>query len=72
MAKVTTIRLDEEQLEQLEVIAGFEGRSVSDEIREAVDLLIAEKRQNTVFRDRVTLRLESLWGRQSHEPPVPR
>jgi hypothetical protein len=62
VARVTTIRLDEDQLEQLEVIAGFEGRSVADAIREAVNLLISERRQDEAFRQRVAQRLERLMG----------
>ncbi|MEY2419934.1 MAG: Ribbon-helix-helix protein copG family [Acidimicrobiaceae bacterium] len=45
MPKVTSIRLDDDLAEQLEMISRLEGVSVSEEIREAVIKLIDEKRK---------------------------
>lgn len=62
MPKVTTVRLEDAQLEHLSIIAGVHGRSVSDEIREAVSLFIDLKRQDPGFRSLVNLRIGNLIG----------
>jgi len=50
--KITTIRLDDDQAEQLEVIAQIEGCSVSEAVRMAVGDWVEAKRKNRPFRDR--------------------
>jgi len=51
--KTTTVRLPAEQAAELEDLASFDGVAVAQEIREAIDLLIAERRNDPAFRERV-------------------
>lgn len=53
-----TIRLDERQLNQLEVIARVEGVTVAEQVRDAVALLVDAKRTNKRFIERVSRLLE--------------
>jgi hypothetical protein len=60
LAKVTTIRLEDDQIALLKTIAVLEGRTVSEEIREAVNLLVASKRADKDFLERKRQQLELL------------
>ena len=48
--KRTSVHLDDSQFSRLEVIAQVDGRSISDAVREAVDLFIDERLKNEGFR----------------------
>ena len=58
MAKVMTIRLDEEQAEQLAAIAQTEGVSVSQAIREAIAELVEARRKDAAFQERLRASVE--------------
>jgi predicted DNA-binding protein len=49
MSRPTSIRLDDALSEELELVALIEGRSVADELREAVAMLITKKRGDEAF-----------------------
>jgi hypothetical protein len=51
--KTTTVRLPADTARELEDLASFDGVAVAQEIREAIDLLIKERRNDPAFRDRV-------------------
>ena len=53
MAKGFTVRLDDEQAEELEAIAEVDGVSVAEEIRQAIGERIAERRKDTEFQQRL-------------------
>ena len=53
MPKPLTIRLSADQLEQIETISRIDGVAIAEEIREAVDLLLADRRGDEAFRQRV-------------------
>lgn len=48
-----TLRLPSNQASELEAVSRAEGKTVSDTVREAIDLLIAERRKDKAFRDRI-------------------
>jgi predicted DNA-binding protein len=52
--KTTSVRLSAEQAAELEDLASFDGVAVAQEIREAIDLLITERRNDPAFRERVS------------------
>lgn len=51
--KNTTIRIEESELADLELLAKAEGRSVSDEIREGIALLLEHKRNDPGLPGRI-------------------
>jgi predicted DNA-binding protein len=54
MAKAMSVRLPEAEMQQLETLAQFDGVAVAQEIREAVGLLIEQRRNDPTFRQRAT------------------
>jgi hypothetical protein len=52
--KTTSVRLSAEQAAELEDLASFDGVAVAQEIREAIDLLITERRNDPAFKERVS------------------
>src|SRR5213595_282777 len=48
-----TVRLSEEQLSALEVVARFDGVALAEELRQGVELLLAARRDDPAFRERV-------------------
>jgi predicted CopG family antitoxin len=53
MTKMLTLRLQEEQAEDLEVLARVNGVSVSEEIRDAIAARVEAKRTDREFQDRL-------------------
>ena len=53
-----TLRLPADQAAELEAVSRAEGRAVSDTVREAIDLLIAERRKDKEFRARIRKTIE--------------
>jgi len=53
MPKGFTVRLDDDQAAELEAIAKVDGVSVAEEIRQAITVLIAERRKDKAFRARL-------------------
>jgi len=51
--KAMTLRLDQEQARELEAIARVERIPVSELVREAIDVHISARREDTAFRDRL-------------------
>ncbi|MCZ7663138.1 MAG: ribbon-helix-helix protein, CopG family [Thermoleophilia bacterium] len=58
MAKAMTIRLSEEQAEQLEAVAAVEGIPVSRAVRQAIDGHIEARRQDLDFQRRLKASIE--------------
>lgn len=59
LVKTTTVRLDSDLAASLELIAQVEGRSVADEIREAVALLVEDRlSQDKKFFERAERAIE--------------
>lgn len=58
MPKGFTVRLDDEQAQDIEAIAEVEGVSVAEEIRRAIGERIAERRKDTAFQQRLRQSLE--------------
>ena len=56
--KAMTLRLPADQAAELEAVSRAEGRAVSDTVREAIDLLIAERRKDKEFRARIRKTIE--------------
>jgi hypothetical protein len=53
MPKGFTVRLDDDQAAELEAIAKVDGVSVAEEIRQAITVQIAERRDDEQFRARL-------------------
>ena len=53
MPKGFTVRLDDDQAAELEAIARVDGVSVAEEIRQAITVQIAERREDEEFRARL-------------------
>jgi hypothetical protein len=53
MPKGFTVRLDDDQAAELEAIAKVDGVSVAEEIRQAITVQIAERREDEQFRARL-------------------
>ncbi len=53
MPKGFTVRLDDDQAAELEAIAKVDGVSVAEEIRQAITVQIAERREDEGFRARL-------------------
>jgi hypothetical protein len=56
--KAMSLRLPEEQADQLQAIARIDEVSISDAVREAIDKQIAAKRSDKDFQARLKKRLE--------------
>ncbi len=56
--KAMTLRLPADKAAELEAVARAEGKPISDTVREAIDLLIDERRKNKAFRDRLRHMIE--------------
>jgi predicted DNA-binding protein len=56
--KAMTLRLPADKAAELEAVARAEGKPVSDTVREAIDLLIDERRKDKGFRDRLRRMIE--------------
>jgi hypothetical protein len=52
-SKVVTVRLPEDQSVALETVARFDGVALAEEIREGVELLLAARRNDPEFIERV-------------------
>jgi hypothetical protein len=48
-----SVRMTEEQAEELRLLAHFDGRAIAEEIRDAVGLLVQTRRADPKFRRRV-------------------
>ncbi len=51
--KVVTVRLPADQCFALETVARFDGVALAEEIREGIELLLAARRNDPEFRERV-------------------
>jgi hypothetical protein len=51
--RVVTFRLPEEQVTTLETVARFDGVALAEELREGVELLLAARRDDPEFLERV-------------------
>jgi Arc/MetJ-type ribon-helix-helix transcriptional regulator len=56
--KAMTLRLPADKAAELEAVARAEGKPVSDTVREAIDLLIDERRKDKAFRGRLRQMIE--------------
>lgn len=56
--KAMTLRLPADQASELEAVSRAEGKTVTDTVREAIDLLIAERRKDKSFRERIRKTIE--------------
>ena len=53
MPKGFTVRLDDDQAAELEAVARVDGVSVAEEIRQAITVQIAKRREDEEFRARL-------------------
>ena len=58
MNKALTLRLPEEKAAQLEAVARADGQSVNQTLIDAVDRMIAERRKDKDFIERVRANIE--------------
>ena len=58
MNKAMTLRLPEEKAAQLEAVARADGQSVNQTLIDAVDRMIAERRKDKDFIERVRANIE--------------
>lgn len=58
MAKIMTLRLEDEQAATLELIARADDQSVTEAVRAAIDAHIEERRRDKDFRERLRRRHE--------------
>jgi predicted DNA-binding protein len=58
MAKGFTVRLDDEQAEELEAVAKVDGVPVAEEIRQAIAMRIEQRRNDDEFRERLRQSIE--------------
>lgn len=56
--RTITVRLSDDVAVQLETLARFDGVAMATEIREGIELLLAAKKSDPEFRDRVRAVLE--------------
>jgi hypothetical protein len=54
--KAMTLRLPTDKATELEAVARAESKSVTDTVRDAIDLLIAERRKDKAVRERFSVR----------------
>jgi hypothetical protein len=58
MPRGFTVRLDDDQAEELEAVAKVDGVSVAEEIRQAITARIDERRKDADFRKRLRQTIE--------------
>lgn len=58
MPKGFTVRLDDDQAAELEAVARVDGVSVAEEIRQAITVQIAKRREDEEFRARLRQSLQ--------------
>jgi predicted transcriptional regulator len=58
MSKTLTLRLDEDQARELEVVARIDDVPISGAIREAIAAHVAARREDHEFQERLTRRME--------------
>jgi predicted DNA-binding protein len=56
--KAMTLRLPADKAAELEAVARADSKPVSDTVREAIDLLIEDRRKDKAFRDRLRQMIE--------------
>lgn len=56
--KAMTLRLPADKAAELEAVARADSKPVSDTVREAIDLLIEDRRNDKAFRDRLRQMIE--------------
>jgi len=56
--KAMTLRLPADQAAELEAVARADGKAVSESVREAIDVLIAERRKDKAFQARLRKMIE--------------
>jgi Arc/MetJ-type ribon-helix-helix transcriptional regulator len=56
--KTISVRLTDDVVVQLETLARFDGVAIAEEIRDGIALLLAAKKQDPAFRERVQTVLE--------------
>jgi predicted DNA-binding protein len=56
--KAMTLRLPADKAAELEAVARADAKPVSDTVREAIDMLIEERRKDGAFRDRILQMIE--------------
>ncbi len=56
--KAMTLRLPAHKAAELEAVARADSKPVSDTVREAIDLLIEDRRKDKAFRDRLRQMIE--------------
>ena len=59
MPKTMTLRLDDERAAMLELVARADEKSLTDAVRDAIDLHIEERRKDTAFKERLRKRHEA-------------
>ncbi len=59
MAKTMTLRLDDERAALLELVARADDKSLTDTVRDAIDLHIEERRKDEAFKERLRQRHET-------------
>ena len=56
MPKNMTLRLNDEQAAEVEVVGRIEGQTLAEVVRSAIDAHIAERRADPAFRERLAQR----------------
>jgi len=56
--KAMTLRLPADKAAELEAVARAEAKPVSDTVREAIDMLIEERRKDKAFKKRIRQMME--------------
>lgn len=59
MAKTMTLRLDDERAAMLELVARADNKSLTEAVRDAIDLHIEERRKDEEFKERLRRRHET-------------
>lgn len=59
MAKTMTLRLDDERAAMLELVARADDKSLTDTVRDAIDLHIEARRKDEAFKERLRQRHET-------------
>ena len=59
MAKTMTLRLDDERAAMLELVARADDKSLTEAVRDAIDLHIEERRRDKDFKERLRQRHET-------------
>lgn len=59
MPKTMTLRLDDERAAMLELVARADDKSLTEAVRDAIDLHIESRRRNEEFKERLRQRHET-------------